>query len=391
MKALNTVILISLFIFPGGLPLKAQDINYERMDRDIRIMENVLSEMLKTNINGNGQNGNYFSFGTKNDNVQGTYIPGYGVILKHETGTSYIVRTTATKEEVSGYSYSFSGSRGSVTVNKETIKDRMIGFLKDYAPTIGQLGDNDNIMVIYRSHKSRPYAASARIIVNGMSNEDAEVEEIPTISVSVKKSDLNAFKRGRLSEEALMQRMSVSESEDQEYLDLKILSNILETALSDTGPESFQVRGNVGYILLDNFGALYNMDLRYGNNRFGAVTIRDERVREVLRETVVEGVNISSPEEAEKNREERVQKMQDALEQLKTDLKEYLVDYGSTLSSVESEQYVMLSANLNQVWMREGDFPSRLVIQVSKSVLDRANSGSLSREDAMEQVQVMEY
>lgn len=391
MKALNTVLLISLFIFPGGLPLAAQDINYERMDRDIRIMENVLSEMLKTSVKG--QNGSTVNFGPMNNNVQGTYIPGYGVILSYEPGISYMIRTTSENgEEAGSFTYSFSGNRDVVTVNKETLKERITEFLKDYAPTIGQLDEDENIMVIYRRNASQPYAM-ARVIVNGRLNDDVELEEIPTISVNTKKSDLNAYKQGKLSDEALMQRISVSESEDQEYLDLKILSNILKTALSDTGVNSYGIRGAVSYTLLDNFGALYNMDVRYGygNNRFGAITIRDERVREALRETMVEGFRVSSKEEADEAREERAENQRKALEELKSALREYLIDYGSTLNSVKNDQFVMLSVNLDQSYLGKDEFPSRLVIQVSKSILDRADSGSISRNDAMEEVQIMEY
>ncbi|HBX66588.1 MAG TPA: hypothetical protein DEG32_10690, partial [Balneolaceae bacterium] len=83
----------------------AQDFDTNRMNRDIKIMENILGEMFKTqlvttagskNTGGTvtiGESSYAFFGGNSSGNVKGTYIPGYGVIFMiPSTSNRFIVR-----------------------------------------------------------------------------------------------------------------------------------------------------------------------------------------------------------------------------------------------------------------------------------------------------------
>ncbi|MFN1835610.1 hypothetical protein AB2B38_010140 [Balneola sp. MJW-20] len=390
MKALKIYLLMGLLACLTAPGLTAQDLDADRMNRDIRIMENVLNEMLKTSQSGTS--GNFASFRTGGSNVKGTYLPGYGIIFTYEAGNIFYIRTTSSDDEdeevTNVFSYNISGASRSSEVDAESIKERIKEFIMDYAPTIGQLKDNENVLVIYKNSASNEFFG--RAIAIGKMVEENETERIPTISVAAKRSDLNAYKQSKMSEEALENRLTISESENEEILDLKIFSNILDTGLSESSGDSFRVRGRVSYLLLDNFGALFNMDARY-DTRLNIMEVRDERVREVLARSTVEGFRFESTEEAEKSREERIEKVRTALEDLKSNLKQYIVDYGTTLSSVNNGQNIMITVNLGQAFMNNDVFPDRITLQVNKSVLDQLNKGALSRDQALSRISINEF
>jgi len=69
-------------------------------------------------------------------------------------------------------------------------------------------------------------------------------------------------------------------------------------------------------------------------------------------------------------------------------LKEYIVDYGRTVKSVSSDQFMLLSVDVNG---RYENIPGRIDIQVKKSVLEQLDKGSISRDQALERVVITEY
>ena len=69
-------------------------------------------------------------------------------------------------------------------------------------------------------------------------------------------------------------------------------------------------------------------------------------------------------------------------------LKETIVDYGRTLKSVSSEEYILVSVSISN---SRDSLPEGIDLQVKKSVLQSIDSGQMSREQAMEQITVREY
>ena len=80
-------------------------------------------------------------------------------------------------------------------------------------------------------------------------------------------------------------------------------------------------------------------------------------------------------------------KAEEAYKRLKNDLKEYLVDYGRTLSSLNDDHYVLLSVNIGGRW---DTIPDRFDVQIKKSVLSRLDNGKISREEALKSVVLKE-
>lgn len=390
MKRIQQILPTLLIILLTSSLAWAQNFDANRMNRDIKIMENILGEMFKT-YSGNTTSERVFiseSF-TGSRNVRGTYLPGYGIIFNVQTGSSFVLSQSSGGEGSSNsfyYSYSTSSSdNDDVKVDEKSVKDRITEFLKDYASTIGQLKPTENVMVIYGSNSRHSFPALVYTASNGKIDRK-EREKLPVISGSVTKKDLDDYRSGKINESAFANKVQTASTTDKEYLDLKVMSNIFETALKEQGDESFRLSGNVNYLMLDNFGAIFNLDASYRTNnrlfgRVSGITVTGSYIRSSSRDA-------PDAKEQDEKEAEFLANVNQAYAQLKSNIKEYLVDYGRTVSSVKPDQYILTTVNVRG---RYNDIPERIDFQLKKSVLDQLDRGQISREKALEQVVVTEY
>ena len=391
MKRIQQILPALLIILLTSSVALAQSFDANRMNRDIKIMENILGEMFKT-YSGNTSSERVFisGFSDGSRNVRGTYLPGYGIIFNVQTGSSFVISQSSDSEGSSNsFYYSYSTGESSdddVIVDEESVKDRITEFLKDYASTIGQLKPTENVMVIYGSNSRNSFPALVYTSSGAKRTDTKEREKLPVISGSVTKKDLDDYRSGKINESAFASKVKTASTKDKEYLDLKVMGNIFETALREQGEESFRLSGNVNYLMLDNFGAIFNLDASYRtNNRlFGnvtGITVTGAYIRSSSRDA-------PDAQETEKKEAEFLANVNQAYSQLKNNLKEYLVDYGRTVNSVKPDQYILTTINIRG---RYKDIPERIDFQLKKSVLDQLDKGSISREDALKQVVVTEY
>lgn len=401
MKQLYKYLLIGLLsITFTPISSFSQSIDANRMNRDINIMENILSELFRTTITSSNSNqafviesGGFY----RGNSSRGTYMPGFGVIfmVSNSSRGVYSVTNETGNSEYTFY-YNGDGDEENQKVDQESITNRIKEFLRDYGSTIGQLKSDEKIMVIYGSKSNSSTLLYRLSTGQGRVTSDKQ-ETLPVISVSAKVSDLNDFRSGKLTTDNFNKRLAVATSEDKEYLDLKVMGNIFETALKDQDKESFRLSGSVDYMLLDNFGALFSLDVRY--DEFGRATAvvwgLENRLRRAFPERVAVGQATRSESEKqsdtkdyEEMKKELEQKLDTAYKNLVSNIKEYIVDYGRTLNSLSSDQYLLLSINVNG---RYENVPDRLDIQIKKSVLEQLDKGSISREQALQRVVVTEY
>ncbi len=395
MKKIHTYLLIGLLGVSLSTSAFAQNIDANRMNRDISIMENILGELFKTQQLRSGTNeptivvNGVVSTSFSNRSVKGTYLPGYGIIFKINSPSRNIYMTSSGAKYTS-YSFYYDGDgdpKLSGEISQEAVVDRITSFLRDYGTTIGQLGSNEKIMVIYGSNQSSSrdlfYTLSTvRTQSTNSDDKDEKPEPLPIISVSTSVKDLNDYRSGRLNSSAFEGKLDVATSEDKEYLDLKVMSNIFKTALSNQPSNSFKLHGasNVDYLYLDNFGAIFSLSVRYS----------DENMRwtNSLAREFARAQNGFDDEKENEEYQEYLEKVATAFEELKDNLKEYVIDYGRTISSVTNDQYLLLSVTVSG---RLDEIPERMDIQVKKSLFQDFDRGQISREEAIKQVVVTEY
>lgn len=405
MKTLKNILLIGLTTLLLSPLSFAQDFDKNRMNRDIKIMENILDELFKieakstssesssgniAEVRGLSRNLYFSAFGARSNQVTGNYIPGYGIIFKIPyllSGKISSVEVTKGKGEPSiTFYYDSDDNSGDNQVTEETVIARITEFLKNYAPTIGQLDKEERIIIVYGEKKQN--TSHLRIYnLSGDSNTKEEIEQIPVITVSVKASDLAALRNGSLTSDNFETRLSISKAEEEkERLDLEVMKNILGTAFEEGDGEAFHLinSNSISYLSIDGFGVHYTLDMHRGHGfqasfAFGAVTS--------FRETNSDE-DEDSARKIQEVREERENIIKTEYQNLLDQMQQYLVDYGRTLSSLSSDQFLIVTANITD---HHDIVPSQVDFQLKKSILEQLDRGQISREDAINAVTITEY
>ncbi|MDZ7716607.1 MAG: hypothetical protein U5J95_10380 [Balneolaceae bacterium] len=389
----------------------AQNIDTNRMERDINIMENVLKELFKTTWEAKGSDvhirAGSFPF-LENNDIEGIYLPGFGVIFTIPGGPPAFVASSNATGDTFSFNFQYSNDEKGEAITEESVTNKIVEFLRDYGPAIGQLANDDKVMVIYRANRPNFNFDMVRLT---QKEEDTKKQMLPSISVVAQARDLKAYRSGNLNDTDFRSRLdirSVDASEQQEK-DLKVLGSILKTSFENSDESIFHIRGSVDYLKLDNFGALFSFDVRFSDWSpfdFSALGRSLEALREGLAKTririqeqglkgAIDSIKIDSIKietdltemhekrnEVRKQREEQKEKIIEAYNQFLTDLKTTIADYGRTLNSVDPGQQVLFSVSLNS---RIDEVPNHLTLHISKSVLENS-----SRDEIIDRIKVYE-
>ncbi|MDX1671710.1 MAG: hypothetical protein R3211_05165, partial [Balneolaceae bacterium] len=365
MKTKNRIkYLLTIPLLLWGLNMHAQpgDFDAERMNRDINIMENILQEMFKVQ----SSHGRAINIGS--NSIRGTYLPGYGVIFLISKQRSGLFIQSSDENEMSWmFQYSSEGD-SEKEVTRESITARMKEFLQDYASTIGQLESDDKVMLIYGAETSSRVGSITFTgnAVFSKSDESEQQAQLPVISAVAKKQDLQAYRQGNISRDQFNQRISISTTQKNEErrLDLEVMANIFETAFrQDVEEKSFRIRGDVSHLKLDNFGAIYFFTINRSSAFAGLYNLAEvfssgsgKNTTVQLRSKEIEEQAKLTEQERKQAEQERIQQEKQAYQTFKQQLKEYLVDYGRTLKSVDANNHILVSVTINS---RLEDIPER--------------------------------
>ncbi len=379
LKLFTFAILLSAI---GISSLQAQDINQERMQRDINIMESILQEIFKKDWktqDGALRIRGFNDTGT----IQGIHLDDYGVIFTIPFEQSNLmIFQNATNADTDG-----TNTSSNTEITKDEIINRISDFLMNYGSTIGQLNNDDKITVIYATKNGND---SSFLQVISSNSKVVNKESLPTISITAEYSDLKAYRNGSINESTLQNRFNISIDNETEpgQRDLKIMANILKTSFEESEVGSFEVNGKVNHIYLDDLGGLFMMEASYNEGLFGIVTaLRDKFAGSIT----IDSLRMESDSDGQDSRE-RLKKLQErrveSYQNFKTLLKETIIDYGRTLNSIPGNENILVSVSLSRTG---NELPERIDMQVQKSVLQEMDRGNMSREQAMEQINVREY
>ena len=384
MKYLTHAIIILLVSMIGFSNLYAQDIDQKRMQRDLNIMESVLEEIFKEGWKTNNQSLRIRGFNNTGD-IQGIHLDKYGVIFTIPFEQSiFFIFQNSNEGEISA------PKRGNNTkITKDEIISRISGFLMDYGSTIGQLKADDKVTVIYATNSGTD--GSFLRVLSRDNSKAITKESLPTISITVRYSDLQAYRNGSLSKDALQEKLQISTNNEGEpnFRDLKIMADIIKTSFEESEMGSFSVDGKVNNIHLNDLGALFMMEASYINSPFNELI----SFRKALAGNIsIDSLKMESSEQNSGKLSERMKKLkrqkEESFQNFKTLLKETIVDYGRTLKSVESSEQIFVSVSISNP---AGDLPERVDLRIKKSVLKAVDTGDISREQAMQQITVQEY
>ena len=361
-RIMKRIVSIGLLICASHY-LAAQSIDENRMERDLEVAKNVLSTLL-------GQGSDMFFWGNR---VDATYIPGYGVIFNIPEKTFFRIARPGRHGAV------IIGSTGekenqiivpdedieSEDFENPDIEEIIRTFLADYADIIGQLNAEDRIKVQQKSMWGKNF-------VNVWSGMDSEMEVEPKgITAEVAKKDISTYRQGKISRDEFDNRIKVSRSEEVEKVaDLEMFANMIKSYYSPGISKTFFTEGKPGYEVLENFGVIFHI------RTYSAYQDKELYVMPVLGEKEV-------------SEEERNEIIEDLYPRFEQELKEFIVDYGRTIRSLDADEVLVLKVKLTRC--KECSIPSDIDVTLKMSVLRDYDQQKISRDKALASIEIKKY
>ncbi len=344
-----------------------QNIDQERMERDLKIAENILGTL------SNGNDRGFFS----SRSVESNYVPDYGVIFSMPQNNMVFGTVTSKKGIVlsenrssNGYTYVIADNDDDDDDEKEVsvdefksevdnqLKEQMTLFLVDYADLIGQLKPTDRIMINVKNNRNHVWPNNDRVTEKNM-GQTAEIA----------KSDLIAYKSGKANRESTMSKIKFTAVNDKMEKDLELFSSIISRLYEpDMSSTYYASSRNINYERLDNLGAIFSMRVYSSSS--------DDNGKHTIRTTGERGLTQS----------ERDAKVDAMYPEFEKSMKQNIIDYGRTIKSLKPTEMLIFKVRLTEC--KDCDMPQSIEMSVKSSVLSDFDSGKLSRDKAMAAISV---
>lgn len=381
-----TFALVPLFV---STPAHAQQnsINKDQMNRDLSISEDILGKIFSDNYNQT------LPFGDQAVNV--SYLPGYG-IMYYVSGASFPIfrhvgmgrLSNMRNNDRSRFNGKVQGSTGTVVtggpgrglrwlanqkLTRQQVIDRATEFLSNYGSTIGQLQPSDRITIIYKDNANdlMPYR-----LMQVMGQDSSQPKPL-NLSISAKKADLTALNQNRITKNEFDGRLTIDDlKDDDQHKDLDIFAEILSRALKNTHKYEYSSRGDVNNAFMKRFGVIYFLNAQYSLQYLSAVADMPVVVRQSGNKvTVTSGQNDD-------------QEMGKAYDRFVKAMKNYITNYGRTLHSINGDQYLVISVNLDN---GVGGQEKRVTFTIKADVLGKLDAGKITADQAAKEIKIRTF
>jgi hypothetical protein len=354
----------------------AQKIDEDKMVRDIEVAENVLSTMIKQEIN---QQRTFFGM-----DIKAYYQEGYGVTFRlpsdysmpmiyampdNKTSIFYSddheptiavtsgggenredrVRKTTPEpyalREASKEKKRLAMDSARDEYNKKLIKAAK-DFIIDYGDFITQLTPPERIIVTNKGENRSWYFKD---------------NKRTHISVEGAKADITAFKQGKLTRDQAMAKLKVVNTEyvDVKETDLELFASIFNRLYRVDLSKTFFSENNVYYERLKDYGAMFYMQV-YSSSPVGE------------RRVTMPTLGLEDVDEA--TRDKKVTELYPKFEQ---DLKESILEYGRTLKTLGDEEVLVFYVTMTQC--AGCGIPATLELTIKASVLKEYGTGKIEK------------
>ena len=365
------------------------------MQRDLDIMEGVLEKLLTSAAP------DLAPF----KHVRGVHFENYGVIFQVDKSSRFVYafHTGNMRESMERVEKSMRRLRKKlkhgqryetgdvVVIDKEVIapkpgkeinwqeqvvqlKDRLAEFLGNYADAIGQLNASDKITVLLDLNNRPKFYLDF----------DQGEKDVGILQATALKSDIIAFRRGKISEKQFRSRVEFTEDRQDESMkrNIDIMTDIMETALSKKYTNNFSISGQQHGIYVKGLGVLFFMQGRlHPDDHESHYRVYFEKYMKNP------GVNIVTNEDVKESK----RKAQQSLENFQMVLVGLVGDYGHTLRTLKPLERVIVAVDLSNYWNYSGDMPTRFILTTTKQDLDFYNRGKLKLDDFRKKVTVQDY
>jgi hypothetical protein len=391
MKRFKITAIVLMIMVAGISNAFAQKIDNARMERDIEVAENVLSTLIKQQLDQRM----FFPM-----EITGTYQPGYGVTFRLPADYTTPIALAIPRgqsayvwdsERQSGYTYTIGGETPQpddvepaiapnapmklkdkarekektqrrydmdslkASYNKRVI-DAATNFIVDYGDMISQLAPGEKIIITNGGDRNRIFGQ----YLNSTKRTHIVVEGL--------KSDVTAFKQGKLTREQTVTKIKIinAESSDRVEPDMELLSSIFSRLYRSDLSKTFFSDENIYYERLTDFGAVFYM-AAYSS-------VPAEYPKFHMPTLGLESVDAAT-------REKKVKEIYPVFE---NELKENIIEYGRTLKSLKDEESLIFNVTLTKCV--NCGIPSTLEVSVKSSVLKDFNAGKIDKATALSKV-----
>jgi len=382
----------------------AQSNQDDRMERDLKVAENVLSTLIKQEQKLQGWmpvdvSANYragygvtffipdYSHYPKAFVVRGSGRLGQLKTLNNGDGFSYSIETDEDGEVISetiegdidieeeieradreDRNRSRTSKEAKAPIEKtriatsEDLSKQTITavktFLADYAGIISQLKENERIIVTNKRNEGNNYF---RVW---------DDTKRTYLSIEVSQADVKQYQVGKLTRDQFINKIKVVESEisNERSQDLDLITTIFDRLYQPDLSKTFFTEGNIYYERLSDYGVIYYMTVYSSNqmnqNMYYMPTLKLEKL------TV----------------EERNKKVAELYPKFEQELKENILEYGRTVKSLKPNE--VLSFQVNVTKCKGCGIPSTIEVNAKTSVLTDYLMGKIDKNAALKQLEV---
>lgn len=382
-------LLIVSLLFPATLLAQ----NNQEIASELEIMKEALKQVF---LSSNPQPSIYHC---KTSSLSATYQPGFGIIL---TAPTYMTSSRYNFQFRGGESVpapSVAPSSGEAEKSQQAMLDAVVDnmrfFLQNYGDLAYGLDNEEKILVIYEGSNTQ---VASRFQTQGLTfslDDKANAQ----ITAQVQKSEIEAFRKQKLTEAQLQERIDVEFTETQEDADpsFKILANILNEQLKnlaskDEPMENVTVSGagsnsqllaltstlrilpKVTYKVVKGLGVTYEVSLRSRNTFFPVAAVAGTQKD-----------NSTNEGEASKdNANDLDEKIDEQYEHLKLMLQEDLVKYGRTLRALEATEFVTIK--LTNAPCNACEAPATLTLSIKVEDLQKYDRREIDLDETISRI-----
>lgn len=365
----------------GGFPSRDQDLSkLPKMERDIIILQNVLSDMFRESSQQ--------LYSSSSNDIKGIHIPGKGVIFNLGDNSLFgrVIFAESINLNVKSTDEKKKDDKEKIDIDQSNkdreneLKELSTEFLLNYGSILTEVKDNEQIMLNVKyspiSDNSRRANQGENIVfvnTRGRSNSKR-------ISSSIQFKDLKDLLSGKLSFEAAKGKITtkVIDDETKESSDTKIMAGILDDLFKSTFDGTYRKTSNTSWTYFEGFGLMYNIGLTYssGGDNARVAFYSGQRVDVIKEDT-----------EEKKKEEEQLKKVEESFDDLIELAKESLITYGRTLRSVKSDEVIILNLNFSNFFTKNM-LPKSVRISVNKSQIDQFSKGGISLDQLKKDIDV---
>ena len=413
MKSIHKIQSYPLYVTILSLLLSCQfsmaQVDEERMERDVTIMQRALNELLRQELNQD------LGIPWSSSKDKARYIPQVGIMLyANLTGPRVAIAPVPVND-----------SDRFIDEENGDIEQVFKNFLADYGDLARELPEDESIILRYSpSHSDGPRRITTTR--NGRSRISVTTDEnYSTLTAKVSQKDVIKFRKGEVNRGTFEAAIEISRSEGsgETAKEFKVFRQILKglfdqendhfatgiAVLSDDDENewnsdafdedafkwdsySFKTAwGNrVDFERLEGVGVVYEFSLGYflkGYNSIFALGYSSKKNKwQDADEDDSEEIEID--EEKQSYLLKRDEKLEDIYGNFHRDMKEAMVLYGRTLRSLEADEFLIIRTEMPACY--ECELPAEVEFKISRADLAEYDEGESDFEDVMDKVQITE-